>query len=86
MSANVTEWSYVGGVHERRYVKPNVAAAKVYLIGADDGDSRRWRMAVWRIDDDRPHAWWRYHTAKEAIAGADEELSAIVPGLKRGAT
>lgn len=82
MSATVTEWREADGVHERRYVEPNICAAMVYRISADDLDRRRWRMAVWRVESDRPHSWWRYHTAAEAMAGADSELSAIVPGLR----
>lgn len=82
MSA-VTAWQESDGVHERRYCVPDVCAAMVYRITDDDGDRRRWRMGVWRVDNDRPHSWWRYHTLDEAIAGADSELSAIVPGLER---
>lgn len=88
MSATVTEWRATDGVYERRYVESRTLAAHVRYIDHHTigGVLRPWLMTVSRDGETTACAWWYYATLDEAIAGADDELSAIVPGLKRGET
>ena len=84
----ITPWAH--SVHhyterERRYTGTNALAARVTHIAGKtiDGVLRPWRMMVYRDGATGPCSWWHYATRDEAIAGADDELSAIVPGLER---
>jgi hypothetical protein len=85
----VTAWYKPFGSYyvksERRYIKSRGIAARItYIDGKTiDGVERPWRMTVFRDGAKGPIAWWYYATLAEAIAGADDELSAIVPGLSR---
>lgn len=88
MSATVTEWAgFIDGEHvehERRYIDSGALAAHVRYIDHHkiNGELRPWRMTVFRCGETMLYARWHYATLDEAIAGADDELSAIVPGLR----
>ena len=88
MSATVTAWACTfidSATHERLYVGSGEVAASVSYIDGHTigGVERPWHMTAFRDGETTPRAWWYYATLDEAIAGADDELSAIVPGLER---